>query len=767
MPKTHPLINFLVLLVLLLPYVIHAQTATDPRTGLSSTAKCTKCLKNTFQSGNVCEPCPEGTYSGEASTTCTDCGDGYEINDNGDCVECPVGYFSTAAVKAYHGNQKCIPCTQCAIYERENCADPVRIRDNECKCADNNQLFPTIEGTLSGGYNYTEILLSGADTLAECTTCACQAGQYISQECANFYEDVKSYEIVGRSGVQKNVSGYFLAETELECSNCDTCPLGQYITCTGTETLGGSQCAPCECTNEAPVNGDYCIVKSNVCDGSKTESSGTEVGHINPDQTCSPGQWINTTFRAMVSGSMSYYDTPTVYNSDNDDPIMSAVCPPCEIDYTTLVEVVLENGNVKHYCNPTSVDDDGIYLADQYNIACDGTTTSDPLNTGECAPCNNAADVSLRLGENEEYRIFKRSLENNEYVAFDVKACSKQCKEHYYGDPDNGIPCRPCFDQNITDIDVETLAPRCEPGYYRPMCTAGTYKDALPPCEPCGGPQRKCNVEYYLDRCETSYKQGGETAGLLVNECKTCSPMECPEGEYYRPCAGTDLYDPKLENCRDCTYDRRLPANSYAFGRNGNLGTQDYCLFACNLGFYNDSSGGLCKTCPTSDEACCEGLVDCREKLPDDFCQAENEIRQPSCECKENYIEYWSTQDGKPVRECDPCTGNKVPNEDRTVCGKCPSGSEGELTTGSSVCVRCAPYTYRTDSMTGSCVPCKSGYTNNGTECTTYCGDNEYVPAEGGGCIPCASGLVYSGQFGVVSLYNPEQRTAALEPVTA
>ncbi|VDO48417.1 unnamed protein product [Schistosoma margrebowiei] len=327
--------------------------------------------------------------------------------------------------------------------------------------------------------------------------------------------------------------------------------------------------------------------------------------------------------------------------------------------------------------------------------------TGDPTACKSCeCPHLDYQMTTICLAHEEE--VFK---EEKPYVCLDCTENTRGrycevCAEMYYGDPLNGVPCRPCncgpaaIGCNSTNgaciCGFNTAGPQCD------ACAEGTHGDPTrgQPCRPCnchpkGSISPSCRLEDGQCNCLSTYE------GVRCDRCISgrgnteagCPPCQCdPIGtrpEYLTVC------DPVSGQC-SC--------------KPGVGGTLD--CSTCQVGYYNLGPNG-CTECK------------CTSRAIDRTC---NPITG-QCKCGENVI----------GDTCDKCLPGFYWNNTGSNCLPCNCGIGTELTRTLTQLTEC-------DMNTGQCKCAPHVVGRDCTECELgYFGvsENGCKP-----CLPCPNGQV-------------------------
>ncbi|CAH8616947.1 unnamed protein product [Schistosoma rodhaini] len=336
--------------------------------------------------------------------------------------------------------------------------------------------------------------------------------------------------------------------------------------------------------------------------------------------------------------------------------------------------------------------------------------TGDPKACKSCeCPHLDYQMTTVCLAHEEE--LFK---EEKPYVCLDCTENTRGrycevCAEMYYGDPLNGVPCRPCncgpaaIGCNATNgaciCGFNTAGPQCD------ACAEGTHGDPTrgQPCRPCnchpkGSISPSCRLEDGQCNCLSTYE------GVRCDRCipgrgnteAGCPPCQCdPIGtrpEYLTMC------DPVSGQC-SC--------------KPGVGGTLD--CSTCQIGYYNLGPNGCteCKCTSRAIDRTCNpitGQCKCGENVVGDTCD----------KCLPGY--YWNntgsnclpcscgigtelTRTLTQLTECDMNTGQCkcAPHVVGRDCTECELGYFGVSESGCKPCLPC-PNGQVCDQITGKCI---------------------------------------------------------------
>ena len=295
---------------------------------------------NSIKSTDCTDSCPRGYYSAIGEGVCTSCPkgkahvgfakfdsideclvcEGGQYSIGGDCIDCPMGYYSAGEVDSctscpkgtYADAIKTVTCKNCPV----NTQSVTRGRSTACEDCPNG-IFST------GG--------PVADDAAECRECF--QGRYTdSGECkgcvAGQYNDRpdKSY-----TSCLHCPTGKYSTVTKSEVSSdCQDCPTGKW-----SETTGANVCQDCSAGKYSSASGSNSSSTCQDCSAGKYSAA----SGANSCQTCPAGQMSVTGATecencaagkwSATSGVGVCQDCPTGQFSPNTGAVSVVSCLDC------------------------------------------------------------------------------------------------------------------------------------------------------------------------------------------------------------------------------------------------------------------------------------------------------------------------------------------------------------------------------------------------------------------------------------------------------
>ncbi len=515
---------------------------------------------------NVCTKCPSVCSACNNASSCTACSSGYYINGDS-CIACMTG------------------CSTCPSNVCTNCSDGYY---------------------LINAYPYCNPCLSNCASCTDSETCTtCYDGFILitstsPHQCLSCTPNCKN--CTGPSECSVCLPGYFLTPSSTcvavcpttffantdnatcqSCgTGCGTCLNPTYcIWCSSGGFLYYSSSGTRSCVSDCAAQGpyypyyQYCYSCSSSCATCTSEAGCT---------SCPSGSYWQGAYCANVCSVGYYPDT-----NDMTCKLCMAGCLKC----TSLGTCTESNA--------------GYFVA-----AIDGSSN----NT--CAPCIPDC-ISCTSSSTCKQCSTGKYLYS---TAPDPVQCMSVCPDYYFGSADGS--CKSCVTNCKTCSNAKQCT-TCGPSYfhYQPSsgsdqclnpCLTGYYGDpASSPlmCKPCISPCLACTTSTYCTDCGTTLYIDPLTD--TNNECSpSCRPyfypLEKPAPKSCQPC---------LANCISCTNSTRCvvcdTAKPYIYtDTDGAV----HCVSTCPESYLTSELS--CIACPTGCQIC-SSQVDCQRCLPEYF----------------------------------------------------------------------------------------------------------------------------------------------------
>ena len=657
---------------------------------LMGLASCTACPAGTYAPSagvSACPPCPAGSITALSGLSrCFQCAAGLYGGSSGltVCAACSAGKFSTASGLTSN--------TQCALCQQGTYAGAVGLTSSAgcVRCG---------AGMYSESYGLTSSAgcvrcTAGGYSLGGGSACEkCQAGSYST---ASGLESSARCLLCGAgsystgSGIQSSVG-------------CAQCWAGTYSTGSGVQSSGG--CARCWAGTYSDMPG---ATGPETCTSTLAGTYCTGTGFRNADEClpCDPGTY------GTGSGGTDKAVCELCQRGKYQSLGGKGACDACPAR-----QYAAEEGQTACSQCKTTAPISGVFMTTDCVATQDaqwGQCTVCDTGAPVLRPCSTLSDtqcgwrkcsrVTTTQPEYDGWWVAKFRCPPGQYLwgidGEQARVC-RQCPAGMIGR--NGKYCELCegaleepyaLDQSLC-VCKATAVMSSEGGVC--VCPAGRYYDSMRkactvcPADTFGTPDGICSLcgagNFSLTgatackQCDAGkYRLRGTASGVGCRSCNEAANGG-QEGKY-APDPGADLC---LKCNRSCTgmegwrdagecpgsggawrvclpCDWQLPGNAtWISGAGG-------CVFACNTGFYRDTSTGGCSRCSTT--ACAAGFAwsDCSADA-DRGCDTEcrNESKPvfhskwvPSTErkcpwaCEDGYVDtvsdYWMFQ----IRECVP-----------------------------------------------------------------------------------------------------------------
>ena len=694
--------------------------------------------------------CPLNCLKCSDSTTCTECNQGYRLNEESkECEKIPCS----------------ANCQLCDIY------DCIQCDDGYYRYWDNNAVGYRCEKCIIA-VDHCRLCVS-TDADVDCTSC--ELGYFINSigNCASCPAD---------------------CDVCSDSDNCQTCRAGYYTSDQKTCQACDDNCATCSresthCTsckdgfdiNEnnvcvaCPSNCKHC--KGNICtecnehyfstDGGKQcEECGSHCLQCNDKTTC-----IECEIHYFNDGSNGCQEC-----SEHCDRCESKTkCVDCIPEYyVTPEDKCSACAPVCHECDGPSENDcldcdDGYYFS-RPNRKCfkchEGCTKCTGPNDYECSECSSGffmdkestgilpgiqgrkctrcekgcskcTDAKQCTTCKPGYYITEHT--NKEGIDRDCEACESGCSKCDGG----STKCSEClsnyyisekYDENGQELVKCTKCPdnckKCanESGTVKCAdCLDGYYKDPTTGvCEQCTYPCSKCSSATVClscadgrllqgNSCDTACSSTCLSCTNTANQCETCyegyvpsgtTCIQCPSG--CRTCeveGGSSIctsclngYYKDGEECHQCSSPCATCFSSNTY--NG--------CYSCEKGYFMNQTftfptpyGGQCSECKKKLDHCVECSTEC---IDDDLDSYETCHNFKCTKCEGGY--FVTEENGATI--CSPCPDNCFECSDSTTCIQCNQGYR--LNEESKECekIPCSANCQLCD--TSNCIQCDDGY---------------------------------------------------------
>ncbi|KAA0188755.1 Laminin subunit gamma [Fasciolopsis buskii] len=570
----------------------------------------------------VCHPCacdPVGTVDGQSST----------CSSNGQC-RCKPGVGGKRCDRCednYYGFGAggCQPC-HCneagSQYNKAQC-DPV---SGHCQCKQ-NVAGRQCEKCALGHYG-----LMSNDPLG-CKPCICS---WHSSECSL---DTKALAV----REPRNDDQLKLASLVEPDKVVFTCPPDQIACDVCLQTDGQKLVVPCNGTREGYLP-CLCETDSNRCTFC---SVGKRRPQVDPrKETCvCPPRYTGKSCESCAVG----------YRRDPPSGLVTDRCVECTCN------------NHATSCHPETgqcdcQDNTGGLFCDRCADGYYGDAFAPVGSKAACkpCPCPSGAKCEQVFWPEKSIEVVCKDCPNNR-----TGVRCERCAQNFFGDPDKGIPCRPCDCSNNVDPREFENCDRITGDCLK--CLFGTTG-------------RHC--ELCLPGYRRNFKQSNDTGspnGTLI-PARGCSPCYCePMGTLanYGP-EGIGVCNPETGQC---------PCKPGVGGQR---------CEECYPGFYGYHSGQGCKPCD------CDSIGAIGEACDDrsGHCKCRPFIIGRQCDkCQAGYFNMTSTY-GCQDCKCDPYGSESIQCDERGRC-KCRSFAVGNK------CDRCQENHYN---LAAGCLPCPACY---------------------------------------------------------
>ncbi|CAH1794302.1 unnamed protein product [Owenia fusiformis] len=718
----------------------------------TSSLQCELCQSDFHQNITgqfTCEPCPVGKItvsSGAISAAlCFDpCIPGYELQPNGSCIACAVGFYrqdedqcqecstgfitpSSAANSSVLCNiADCGPglyrnvtenrCYSCPLGEYQ----PMKWQTS-CMSCDSGYTTRSSGATLITQCEFT--CPDGEEVVANGTCRGCPLGFYKNSTfdvfgmCLLCPDNTTTLDVnsttVTDCGLRDCSPGYFYNAVTDECQ---TCAIGSY-----NENRRQTMCQSCPANYTTTNN-----ASSALSDCQFYCQTGYEVGAVNETcRICPRGTYKNNSLDGIFSTCLTCPMGMTTANNG------SSVIDQCNIVACSAGSYHNVTSNTCHPCSKGSYQPDSLQ---ETCILCDSsytTRTNGSVNVTACIfYCPSGEEVNGSLCQGCPVGKYK----DNTIDEFGV--------------------CQPC-NNSYTTLSVNSTSASdcsivsCGPGEFR--------NESGNVCEPC--PRSSYQPEALQTSC-IPCMMNQTTVGVGSNASSDCL-IFCPSGYQVNgsTCQACEIgeYKNNLEDdlgmCQSC------PPNFITYGRNST--SLDQCnILSCGKGFYLNVTLNQCFPCekgsyqPARWQTECilcnasyttVGLQATNASACTFYCPSGYEVNATNCAgCprgtyKDNNVDELSM--------CQTCpsgfitAGTNATSEAQCTIPACEAGQFLNETENS--CQLCPVGTYQTDVWQNSCISCSTNYTTNTTGadnnsyCTFYCPSGSEIIPNTESCRKC------------------------------
>ena len=647
---------------------------------------CTQCTAGHYAVNNVCEVCEAGKIQlNPGATSCEECTDGKEPNEDKTECNCPTGEGIVDAV-----------CTQCTAghYAINNVCEVCEA--GKVQGAPGATSCEECTGGSEANEDQTECDCPTGEGFVEDVCTQCTAGHYAVNNACEVCEAGKVQANPGATSCEECTGGREPNEGKTECvcptgegivdAACTQCTAGHYAinnaceVCEAgkvQEAAGATSCE--ECTGGRVPNEDQtecvCPTGEGIVEGVCTQCTAGQYAVNNVCQACDEGKvqkLAGQTSCEECTGGSEANEDQTDCDCPTGEGFVDDVCTQCTAGHYAVNNVceVCEAGKAQEAAGATSCEEctaPKITNEDQTACVCPaGYEHND--ETGDCDIClegtseTEGACVACEAGKVQPSQ--------------GQSSCNSCTGGSSPNEAKTDCVCPTGYGFDELDTCVE--------------CTAGHFaKDSI--CEPCG--------------------EGEVQEGTGATECVACTGGKIPnEAKTECACPAGSVFDEELATCEMC--------------EPGTIEEAGECV-ACGANEVQANAGQTeCDTCtggssPNANQTQCdcpagEGFVEntCAKCQPGKYA-LDNEC----VACDSDKI-----QPNEGATSCDECDHAKVPNEDQTEC-VCSPGTE-------------------VDGDTGDCTPCAAGEKEVAGECVA-CGENEIQSATGmTSCDTCENGKV-------------------------
>ncbi|XP_061175629.1 proprotein convertase subtilisin/kexin type 5-like [Saccostrea echinata] len=567
---------------------------------------CSLCQKHFYQDmagQHYCLPCPlgkktSGVGSSSSSQCFDDCREGTELKPDGECVECPHGYYRSFS------EDVCTPC-----------APGMTTAGNDTTGASGCEIKICYNGTFRNSSNVCVPCPVGEyqpmNLQEKCMKCPINCttesdGKNNKTDCIFYcpagYEVLAAANETCRScprGQYKNNTNVF--------SKCSACPSGNTTEsmkttsindcsiniCSSGQEIGSSGgCVDCEIDYYQSVDVPTSKDKCKTC----PSSTGTKQKMSNSSSDCLPvcsrGQFYNSTSSACQACPKG------TWNNGNFTMKFEG-CTVCRVNYTTTGPGMISEDNCTllfcdmgfyfHHnsCIPCSI---GYYKAYRGNMSCtkcpDGFLTT---NEASVSP-NDCSDPYCIPGK---------------YVN-STGQCD-DCMIGYYKSATGNDNCTACSRNSTTPSRGSTLPSDCS----IVVCEAGEKRISS------NNTCMKCPVAYYQPNrgqsvcLQCSAKQTTEQEGTVYQA--DCVPI-CQPGEEFNSTVKTcgkcalGYYKSAVGNSEPCT---KCPDGKTTL-TTGSISSAACNIMKCATGSYHDTNMGTCKNCSRNFYQDQDGEISCK-----------------------------------------------------------------------------------------------------------------------------------------------------------
>ncbi|KAK3579233.1 hypothetical protein CHS0354_033303 [Potamilus streckersoni] len=762
-----------------------------------------------------CEWCPVGkTTHGINSTSLSECFDtcisGQELNTDGLCVPCEIGYYRNDT-----DSSTCQPC-QTGFITKSN--GSVSLSDcNIVSClAGSRRNVTSNMCTLCEKGTYQP-----DKWMTECISCGPTDRWTTDSTGSSNQSQCKFY---CPSGYEKTTG-----------TDCKICTVGTYKDNT-VNIFGG--CTACPFGMTSPTNGSTSVQNCSIhqCQaGYKNNANRTgcikcPLGTYQPlfDQLDCMTCPANLSTRQEGSNSSTACETycpsgqekvgdvcnqcQIGYYKDNSESLFGT-CQHCPDNYVTPVSnrtaralCIIRNcaAGTKRNANDTGCEDCplNMYQPDPYQTSCiscsANTGTRQIRSTNEsqcetfcasgfektstgCRPCQQGYYKDNSLGLFSVCTICPMDFITPGMNATSMAQCTiGNCSAGNFINPSNNSQCLPCAKGYYQPNKWSTSCIQCDIDKTTERNASTNITDCILVCPPgkedagsgsCAPCQRGFyKAEYIAAKCNACPAQT-TTVGKGANSSSSCSLPACVPGEYLdvaknicSPC-NYDKYQNEfwMESCVNCP-------TGYVTLKTGATGLSD-CVLDCPSGYEYVASSKNCRICPRgsyrnrddrkqiSCSMCPPSQITAQDGAVDVSqcnianCTMPGQYRDPASNtCKLCPIGTFVTERWRDT--CDQCiSGYTTQNTGSTSSSDCkydcPSGYSVDA---ANICQPCQVGTYRTREATWTCQQCPNGTKTASVGSTSVNACNMSLCQPGQGyinqtCQPCPKGQ-YQSQAG-------------------
>ncbi|XP_071129049.1 uncharacterized protein [Mytilus edulis] len=524
-------------------------------------SQCDKCATGTYQPNpdqTTCINCNAGTWTeDDASTSVTQCinycPEGQERMDNGNCVDCEIGFYK------HNTNDRFMNCTACPsdyVTPGKKSTSSQQCTVRNCKAGSKRNAGDTgCETCVRGEYQ----------DLHYQTTCkTCPTNTYTRQTGSVSLTQCETYCIPGeekdsQGNCVKCDRGYFKDNAIDLFSECTLCPTDRITPSIGTPLQ--SQCTVGNCTAGYKIVGTAC----QICPAGTYQSNKWQT-----DCDSCPPQKTTT-----LPGATSLNDC--ILSCDPGYEDVNGLCVECQIGYYKIEKKASS-------CTKCQTG---------FITASTGSTNQNACNVPDCQAGYKLVNNQCEMCGYDHYQPQKQQTSCisclNGYTTFTLQTATQlsDCKVNC----GSGTEINPNYTPGGSNTGIQSCQ-SCLRGYYRDSTNRATMEcqmcpiDFITPLNQPGTSSSDCTVK----NCTTP-GQFRNTANNI------CTP--CPIGKY-----NSDKWQ---DSCTDCTqgYTTQSPGATSSSScirdcASGQEGVGAQCV-ACPKGQYRNKAtdGLLCVACPS------------------------------------------------------------------------------------------------------------------------------------------------------------------------